>query len=197
MNASQETTADRDLRPLLRVVGVVLGIPAVLLLGYLAYAWVSEFFHANMEDLVTRDGLVYHKEVRIPFSGVAVEYFKQKGGKERVRVLGHFDNGRRHGKWIEYKWNGERVEENYDNGRLSGEVRWYYTGNRLQRTQEYSKGVADGYGTYYNVAGEITRNVYFENGTQKAHPSGATGAFSRDLGWWENVAEEIRNNGKK
>ena len=66
-------------------------------------------------DLVKRrDGLTYKRDAKTPFSGRVVDPVPDGGHGMTARCIGHFKDGKRHGRWDWF----------YDNGRHKGGVRY-------------------------------------------------------------------------
>ena len=93
----------------------------------------------NLDELVSREGLVYQKFSDIPFSGVVT-------GKEN----GQFLEGRRHGKWLIYDKSGQLIFEiNYKRGIRNGLYRQFNRYGNLDINGFYEDGEYSGQWTYY------------------------------------------------
>lgn len=82
-----------------------------------------------------------------------------------IKSEGNYIDGKKVEKWIFYFTNG-KIEQtgNYDkNGKFTGMWKWYYENGNILRTEEFRRGVEDGYLEEFSVNGEIiTKGEYFE-----------------------------------
>jgi hypothetical protein len=152
------------------------------------------FFVENEVDMKTlefRNQIAYLKDDYSPYSGKVIEYFPRNSSRAQKRVFqsGQFKNGLREGKWVINNWNGERELVAYHQGKRNGRSIWFYTGGRKKQLQEYKDDKPHGPGTYWDQAGEITKQVYYVYGAIRPYPKDVPTADIGALeGWWEKVS---------
>ena len=120
----------------------------------------------NLDELVSREGLVYQKFSDIPFSGAVT-------GKEN----GPFLEGKCHGKWLIYYDSGQlRYEINYGCGIRNGQYRQFTFNGILEINGNYKNGEYSGQWTYY-LDGSIEKQGKYKDSLQTGiwkfwYPSG-------------------------
>ena len=96
-------------------------------------------------DLVERDGLYYEKFSDVPYTG-----------KVTGRQKGHIKNGKRDGKYLAYRDNGQLwFKEFYKNGEREGESVCYYESGQLEKKGTYKNGLREGEWIYSDLDGNI------------------------------------------
>jgi antitoxin component YwqK of YwqJK toxin-antitoxin module len=156
----------------------------------LAFLWNSG---VTLDELEFRNGLAYRKGSKSLYTGSMVDYFKQTGNqKKRIHMQGSFTLGRRNGKWIINKWNGEQEVIAYNMGKRSGVSTTYYTQGRVREERTYQNDLLEGPSTFWQPNGEVIRTVFYKEGRITEVPQEGGEAYSKGLGWWKDVATAMR-----
>ena len=127
----------------------------------------------NMEEIEIRHGKAYRKSSGKVFSGSVVAYFPRQGDQTpRVYMTGAYSMGLKDGHWITHKWNGEKEDATFVDGRREGVTKWYYPQERIKREQRYSMNMMHGEGAEYDTNGQATRKVFYDRGRLIPPPPG-------------------------
>ena len=141
------------------------------------------------EDLIKRkDGLVYKKYAKVPFTGVYESFheygrLKEKGKTPHtysnrqlesyqnytnghLKEKGIYKNGKPHGTFEWFKTNGQlEAKINYKDGKLDGLYELFYLINgQLRKRGNYKNGRQDGLWEIYYVNGQLRSKGHFKNG---------------------------------
>ena len=132
----------------------------------------------DSSNLVKRGGLYYKKFTDVPFTG------KLSGRRQTT-----YKDGKKHGPFVQYRWNGQLSEKGtykdgkldgpwfmyFENGRVSmkrtykdgkqhGPVVWYHGNGQLQRKGTYKDGKRDGPWVMYHRNGQLRRKGTYKDG---------------------------------
>lgn len=132
-----------------------------------AYRWSPSLelmsrkqFHAGRLEVET----VFHSngnrsfEVGMNRAGRMHGPYRSWSYEGKLRVEGHYDDGRKDGRWVFYQPDGQRViEHTYDRGLPVHKERYKIEGGEK---------VADGRWTRWNAQGEVAAVDWFENGAR-------------------------------
>lgn len=130
-------------------------------------------------QIIDRDGIVYLKNERAPFTGKVMEkknrnYYLngRPHGKwlsfysnGRLKSIENWKNGKLFGKYVLYQENGKKIfETTYLNGKDNGEYFLFHSNGRLQVQGKFKNGIPKGTWKYYNSKGKlIGKAIYPEN----------------------------------
>src|SRR5215216_2523789 len=99
--------------------------------------------------------------------------FGQTGFTKKSEAKNETLNGKKHGKWIEYRdslWKPTTADSAkyyhlviYDNGVKTETGRDYYLNGQLQNAYIYMKGVKNGPSTWYYETGELSSETVFKD----------------------------------
>ncbi|MBF0283824.1 MAG: hypothetical protein HQL51_05130 [Magnetococcales bacterium] len=121
----------------------------------------------DSSELEVRNGKAYLKGSKEVYHGKAVTYHTDARGKktEKIYEEGSYAYGLKDGVWITNKWDGGRQEIEYRLGKQDGKLVEYHRNGNKSHEQGYRNGVADGPGAYFDFEGELSRTVYYKNGS--------------------------------
>lgn len=101
-----------------------------------------------------------------------IQYF-ENGHK---KIVGHYKNGKKDGKWTFWYVNGEKQSEGYYIQDIrTGQTQVYHENGKLFYKGKYTDGQKDGEWTFYNSDGKPVNLISFDKGkviTQKKPPKG-------------------------
>ena len=82
-----------------------------------------------------------------------------------LKSEGSYSNAFKKGKWVFYFRNGSIEQEGFYDaaGRYTGKWKWYYENGKILRTEEFRKGLEDGYLEEFDIIGNfITKGEYID-----------------------------------
>ena len=159
---------------------VTLSLVLVLLLAGPATAQV------NVENLETREGLVYEKGASTPFSGRLIRHHLDGTVQQSIA----YENGIRHGETREWDANAMlRAVRNYDANRLDGTDLIYDHNGKLLRSAEHAEGVLNGATVWFYPDGTVKWETHFAVGKRTGTWSqyAADGSLSMQSTWRDGV----------
>ena len=166
----------------------------------LLLALLSSCSDTPMSKLDIRNGVAYKKGTATLFSGDVIAFYPHTAQeKPRVYQTGTYEEGRKRGRWIIYKWNGEREETYYDYGKRHGLRNWYYTHDRIKREQRYANNMMHGEGTYYDEQGTITQQVFYDRNRRISTPHNRLKGIKKisakpdGRGWMEKLVAAVND----
>ncbi len=80
--------------------------------------------------------------------------------------MGILKKGKKHGRWIEWHPDQQRLEENYINGFLDGSVSLFFKNGQRQWRYYYTMGILNGNYTRWYITGQKAIDGYFESGEE-------------------------------
>lgn len=117
-------------------------LPLTVLL--LILAWVPAWAQGSlvyMHALVQRDGLFFEGSSRVPFTG-------------KVRGRGFIQDGKRHGPWIFFDDNGQRLSAgDFKAGEEDGPWVFFHPNGQMESRGAFKDGRQDGPWTFFNPNG--------------------------------------------
>jgi len=125
---------------------------------------------------------------------VKVQFFTKNG---IIESEGMMLDKKRIGLWTYYHSDGKTImiEENYDNGQLSGVYTLYYKNTQITKTEHYKNGKLHGNSKQYTTTGILTEDINYVDGYLQGNAvyyeiNGAIklkGRYKEDLkvGMWE------------
>lgn len=86
-----------------------------------------------------------------------------------VKAEGNYDNGKQTGNWKYYHSNGklEQTGKFNNQGKPEGTWRWFFDSGQLLKEENYFNGLKDGNSTEYNETGKIIEQGEFVNGSEE------------------------------
>jgi len=192
---------------------------------------VKEYDKAGelIKELNFANGKKHGKQLEVSSNGystisnynndVQIGEFLYKFGNGNVAKRGEYDsNGKKTGKWIDNRENGNPHEEtNYKDGEYHGEVK-KYTNGKLYHLEEYANGKRhgkdityyeypvvreernyingerDGAEKYYNNKGELQTEYYYQNGARLSRKEYMSG--HGDVGYTESFYQIDKRTGQ-
>lgn len=128
-----------------------------------------------------------------------VQFFTSKGVLESAGMM---KGKKREGKWLFYHPNGKAImsEENYKEGKLSGDYITFYPSGEPTETAAYKNGLLDGNYKKYSIKGFLYQDFNYKAGklngmaiyySRKTGDLIKKGPFKNDLrvGTWENYVD--------
>lgn len=155
-----------------------------LALGVLLVAPASA--QVNVENLESREGLVYEKGAASPFTGTLIRHHAD--GSEQQSI--EYQAGIRHGETREWDANGIlRTVRNHSANRLHGPDLIYDHNGKLLRSAEYSNGVSNGATIWYYPDGTVKWETHYSDGKRTGTWSqyAADGSLSMQSEWRDGV----------
>lgn len=135
----------------------------------------------DMTSLTMRNGVTYIKGTLDRYDGNVVAYYPQtpeeiaENKPPHLHQKGALRDGLKTGIWVTYGWNKEREEMPYENGKRHGKAIWFdsSTGSQLplwvegadkglKKDQHYANDMLHGPGAFYDVQGNITKQVFYD-----------------------------------
>lgn len=128
----------------------------------------------ELSQLETRNGIIYQKGQKFPYSGPAVSYYPSQSGEERrIYEEGAYHLGKKQGVWTTWKWDGGWEEVSWLMGKRDGPNVVFDSQERKTAHYDYQDGVLHGYAyTYDPVSGATEHMVYYKNGQKTTLPEG-------------------------
>lgn len=122
----------------------------------------------TLEDLVSRDGLVYEKFTNVPFTGEIDEGL----------FRGNFINGKREKTWFKYYENGQlNYKGDYKNGKQEGTWVDYSEHGQIKYKIDYKNGKKEGPSVFYRDDGQLRAKGDFRDNKKEG-----TWVFYKDDG---------------
>ena len=86
-----------------------------------------------------------------------------------LRAEGNYDNGKQTGEWKYYHPNGKIEQTGKFNklGKLDGVWKWYFDSGLLLKEENYRNGLRDGVSTEYDESGNVIEEGEFVNGSEE------------------------------
>ena len=175
-------------------IGLIFLFIAIIGGATIAMVWSSG---VDMAELEIRNDVAYKKGTKRVYTGSVTAYYPQRRGKKKVYMEGHYQMGRRDGTWTVYKWNGEKEVSKYKVGRRNGATVYLSRSGQTMREETYKNGQLDGPTSQWDHKGQLIQTVQYKKGALTALPPSTDDRFSKDLGWWKDVAGEFKSLGTK
>lgn len=98
------------------------------------------------------------------YDGILDGVWKYCGKNGKHSLEGRYENGNKHGRWIERCDNGQLIESNYNFEKLDGRKTEYYANGQKSIEEHYKSDVMDGPRTEYYINGQIMSDEFYKNG---------------------------------
>ncbi|MBF0357730.1 MAG: hypothetical protein HQL70_03920 [Magnetococcales bacterium] len=167
---------------------------SIIVLLFTAFALSGCNDEITMDDLETRHGRAYVKGSKVPFEGQVFDYYDTNAeDKENRKVFreGFYVDGFKSEKWTTYKWSGAKVETPYKFGRKEGIEKTFFSTGGPAREQRFFDGRPHGNDIHFNRQREITKTIFYRNGTPGAPPPDRKAEIK--LAEEEEIAAQKRN----
>ncbi|MGL4307538.1 toxin-antitoxin system YwqK family antitoxin [Cetobacterium sp. SF1] len=150
----------------------------------LSFNCYSKIYSVNSENLIDKNGIFYVKNMKEPFSGMAIfeknrEFYKDghPNGKwltfyknGRLKSIENWKNGVLNGNYVLYRENGNRISKTtFTDGKDNGNFQLYHTNGKIQIEGFFHMGTPIGIWKYYNDTGKLIgkvdytkNNVFFD-----------------------------------
>ena len=116
---------------------------------------------AKPEELEEREGVIYLKDSKIPFTGKA--FALNENGQKKME--GNFKNGKKDG--LETSWyedGQKRSEDNFKDGKLDGLSIFWFPNGQKGNEGIYKDGIMEGIHRMWHKNGQMRAEAKFENG---------------------------------
>lgn len=130
-------------------------------------------------------------------------FFSETDGT--LQSEGDYDNGRKHGLWINYYPNGKISSRGYyENDQLSGMWEYFFENGNRKSSGLYSEGLKDGNWTTWNENGSVKSEISLSEGKgeyREYYPNGKLKVKGRTVGdkkegLWEYYYEDGKKEGE-